>query len=120
MAEESKSADERVDLLVIVFLASEQAGELSSALLKSKFRMTLVNASGGFLQTGITCMFVGTLRERYAELLNLIETICHTRRRFIPAGNAFVLPEAMPPIMVEAEVGAAHVFTLEVEHYEYF
>jgi len=120
LPDENQSTQEQVDLLVIVFLASEQVSELSGALIKDNFRVTLVNASGGLLQSGITCLFIGIHRSRYDALIELIGSICHTHRRFIPAGSTLALPESFPPLMVEVEVGAAHVFTLEVEHYETF
>ncbi|GAP07138.1 uncharacterized protein conserved in bacteria [Anaerolinea thermolimosa] len=120
MPDENRSVEEQVDLLVVVFLASEQVSELSGALIKNNFRVTLVNASGGLLQSGITCLFIGINRSRYDVLIELIGSICHTHRRFIPAGSTLAIPESFPPLMIEVEVGAAHVFTLEVEHYETF
>ena len=52
--------------------------------------------------------------------MTLIELVCHTRTRFVPASGNFSMPEGMPPVMIQAQVGSAYVYTLEVEHYEYF
>jgi uncharacterized protein YaaQ len=52
--------------------------------------------------------------------MNIIDSVCHTRLRFVPAGENFMLPGGLPPVMIQAQVGSAYVYTLEVEHYEFF
>lgn len=120
MSGDNLTPEEHVDLMVVIILSSEQVGELSSKLLKHGYRLTLVNTSGGFMQAGSTCLLVGIHNGRQDDLFNLIGSVCKTHRQFIPAGGNFNLPGGLPPLMIEAEVGSAYVYTLEVEHYEYF
>ncbi len=120
MAQERHINDEQVDRLVVIILASEQVGELSNRLVKKGYRLTLVNTSSGFMQAGSTCLLVGINHGREDDLIGLIGSVCRTHRQFIPAGGTFSLPGGLPPLMIEAEVGSAYVFTLEVEQYEFF
>jgi uncharacterized protein YaaQ len=120
MNEEKHTPEERVDLLVLVVLASEQVGELSSKLVKNGYRITLVNTSGGFMQTGATCLLVGIPSARFDDLEKLIGSVCHTHRQYIPTGAHLGFTDTLPPMMIEAEVGSAYIYTLEVEHYEFF
>ncbi len=120
MTEENQSPQEQVDLLVTIILASEQVSELSNRLVQSGFRFTLVNTSGGVFQSGATCMLVGISTGKYDELMEIIDSVCHTRLRFVPASDNFILPGGLPPVMIQAQVGSAYVYTLAVEHYEFF
>ena len=80
MTEENQTPQEQVDLLVAIILASEQVGELiQSNWYKTAIRFTLVNTSGGVFQTGSTCMLVGIPTQLHADLMDMIETVCHTR-----------------------------------------
>ena len=111
---------ELVDRLIVIILASEQVGEISSKLVKHGYRLTLVTTTGGFMQAGSTCLLVGIRKDQEDNLMNLIGSVCRTHRQFIPAGGSFNIPGGLPPLMIEAEVGSAYVYSLEVEHYEFF
>lgn len=121
MSEETQPPqDEQVDLLVVIILAPEQVGELSNKLVQNGYRFTLVNTSGGVFESGAIFMLVGIPRQKNDDLLGIIKAVCHTRVRFVPTGESFAIPGGLPPIMIQAEVGSAFVYTLDVDHYEYF
>lgn len=116
----SSSGNEPVNRLVIIILADEQVSELSKKLIEKRFRVTVVTTSGGYFVSGTTCLLVGIHDTRHEELIHLIEVVCRTRRRFIPASGEMTFIEGLPPMMIEAQIGSASVYTLEVEHYEVF
>lgn len=119
MTEKNIPMDEHVDQLIVLIVSDERAGALGKRVAKQGFRFTLVQASG-LLQAGTTCMLLGISSARYAELLQLVEKVCKTRSAFIPSQGQFVLPEGLPPMMIEAQVGSALVFSLPIERYEIF
>jgi uncharacterized protein YaaQ len=84
------------------------------------FRFSLVNTSSGVFQSGAIFMLVGIAAHQHNELAALIESVCHTRVRFVPAAGNILLPEGLPPLMIQAQTGSAYVYTLEVDHYEAF
>jgi uncharacterized protein YaaQ len=111
---------ESVDQLVLVVVNDEQAGQLGKKLVAQGFRFTLITASSGLLLAGTTCLLLGIHSGRNPALMGLIESVCKTRRTFIPALGQMGLPEGMPLHMIEAEVGSAAVYILPVETYLVF
>jgi len=94
MPENTKPTDEHVDQLILVVVAEEQAGELGKKLVAEGFRFTIISASSGFLPAGTSCLMLGINSARNADLMKLIESVCKTRRRYIPAHGQFGLAEA--------------------------
>jgi uncharacterized protein YaaQ len=110
----------RVDRMILIVVAAEQSGQLTSALLKAGFALTVISPREGFLGFGSTCLLLGIHSQRWDELVQIVQKICGARRRFIPAQGHMVLPEGLPPMMIEAEVGSAYIFSIEVEYFEQF
>lgn len=120
MPEKKVSSAERVDQLMLVVVTEEQAGELGKRLVAGGYRFTIISASNGFLPAGTSCLMLGIDSARIPGLRKLIESVCKTRRRYIPANNQFGVAEGLPLSMIEAEVGSADIFILPVDYYEYF
>lgn len=110
-------ASQGIDQLVIVIVSSSQAGMLMERLSQEDFHYTKVDSSGGFLHEATLCMFIGLDHERRAKLLNTIRQNCHRRKIYIPA-HMDVTQIQGQPLMIEAEVGGATMFTLNVERFE--
>ena len=113
-------SEERVDQLVLVVVVEEQAHALGKKLVAEGFRFTIISASSGLLPSGTSCLMLGIDSARSTGLLKLIESVCKTRRRYIPASSQYGVAEGLPLAMIEAEVGSADVFILPVEFSEYF
>jgi uncharacterized protein YaaQ len=120
MENENLTSADGTDQLVFVVVSDEQVGELSSELVKNGFRLTMVKPHEGFIQVGSTCLLVGIPSTRYGPLTEIIETICKTRRKYIPTHGPVGMPEGLPMFMIEAEVGSAYVYRLDVDYFEQF
>jgi uncharacterized protein YaaQ len=107
---------EEINLLVVVFVMGTQSGQLVSEMREKDYRFTEVDSSGGFLQEPITCFFVGMNNQRLQPFLELVRSVCHMRMQYIPArlDVAAILGQ---PVMIEAEMGGAVIFALEVERF---
>ena len=114
-----QEAGETVNQLVVVMVFDEQASTLEKQLVKQGFRFTQVQA-GGLMQSGTVCLLLGIDSARHDQLAELIEKACKPRTRYVSSQERFVLPEGLPPMMIEAQVGSALVYTLPVERYEAF
>ena len=112
-----QTAYENIDQLMIVVVASAQAGKLIDRLGHHDFHFTKVDSSGGFLQEATLCLFVGIEHERRDQLVKLIRKHCNRRAVFIPA-HMDVTQIQGQPLMIEAETGGATIFTLNVERFE--
>lgn len=106
-----------IDQLVMVIVASAQAGMLMDKLSQMKFSFTKVDSSGGFLHEATLCLLVGLNHERRSALIELIQQHCHRRKVYIPA-HMDVTQIQGQPLMIEAEVGGATMFTLNVDRFE--
>ena len=120
MPEKKMTTGENVDQLILVVVADEQAGELGKKLVADKFRFTIISASNGLLPSGTSCLMLGIDSARGKGLMKLIESVCKTRRRYIPAHSQFGVAEGFPMAMIEAEVGSANMYILPIDYYEVF
>lgn len=109
-----------VDQLVLIAVPDEQAGELGKKLSMEGFRFTLISASNGFLPTGITCLMLGIFSGDNGPLMRLVEKICKTKLRYIPATSDFSLGDGMSMTMIEAEIGSTLIYVIPVEIFETF
>jgi len=108
---------EVINQLVIATVSGTQAGELTSRLVRDGFHVTQVDSSGGILHEATVSLFIGLDQSRLLSLLAHIRECCRTRRRYIPAHVEAPLLE-IQPVMIEAEVGGATVYVLDVERFE--
>jgi len=101
----------------LITVMGEQASELIQRLTRDGFQVTELNSSGGFLQETQVFLLVGFPRQRQAQLLRHLRECCRRQRRYIPAhleGSASLFHAAI----IEAEVGGAVIFALDVERFE--
>jgi len=106
-----------VNQLVITTVAGAQAGALTDRLTRDGFYITRVDSGGGILYEATVSLLIGLDQARLPRLLEHIRECCRTRRRFIPAHVEAPLLE-IQPMMIEAEVGGATVYVLDVERFE--
>ncbi|MEE8392388.1 MAG: cyclic-di-AMP receptor [Anaerolineae bacterium] len=106
-----------VNQLVLVTVAGSQAGALTDRLVRDEFYVTQVDSSGGILREATNSLLIGLDHARLPRLLEHIRECCPTRRQFIPAHVEAPLLEVQP-MMIEAEVGGATVYVLDVERFE--
>jgi len=106
-----------VNQLVIATVPGGQADALTDGLTRDGFHVTQVDSSGGILYEATVTLLIGLDRLLLPRLLEQIRECCHTRRRFIPAHVEAPLLE-IQPVMIEAEVGGATVYALDVERFE--
>lgn len=108
---------QNINQLVTIIVSGSQAGELMKRLSREKFYFTQVDSSGGLLQEPTVCLLIGLQSERLAALFAIIRECCPRRRQFIPA-RVEVPQLQIPPVMIEAEVGGATIFSLPIERFE--
>ena len=105
-----------VDQLAIANVASTQAGELTERLTQDGFYVTQIDSSGGILYEATVTLLVGFDGARLPRLLEHIRECCQTHRRYVAAQVETPLIE-LQPMVIEAEVGGATVYVLNVERF---
>jgi uncharacterized protein YaaQ len=104
-----------IDRLVIAVVSSDDVGDLAQALIRDGFYFTRVTSHGSLLSEETVSLLIGINSSRQTALLDLIARRCHTRVKFVPAGDSSAFQgQAM---MIEAEVGGAIIYTCEVEQF---
>jgi uncharacterized protein YaaQ len=106
-----------INQLVIATVSGAQAGALTDRLTHDGFQVTQVDSSGGILYEATVSLLIGLNQARLPRLLAHVRECCRTRRRFIPAHVEAPLLE-IQPVLIEAEVGGATVYVLDVERFE--
>ena len=106
-----------IDQLLIVNVLGEQSSELRHRLIRDGFQITEMNSAGGLVQELQVSLLIGLNRSRQAQLLQHIRDCCRRQKRFLPTqfeGSPTVFHSAV----IEAEVGGAVIFVLDVERFE--
>ncbi|HDQ70856.1 MAG TPA: hypothetical protein ENN19_02035 [Chloroflexi bacterium] len=111
------SSYDDVNQLVIAIISRSQVGLLTDRLIGDGFYVTEIDSSGGILHEATLSLVIGLDQSRLPHLLAHIRDCCRTRRQFIPAHVEAPLLE-IQPMMIEAEVGGAMVYVLDVERFE--
>lgn len=106
-----------INQLVIATVSGAQAGTLTDRLTHDGFSVTQVDSSGGLLYEATVSLLIGLNKARLPRMLEHVRECCHTRRRFIPAHVEAPLLE-IQPVLIEAEVGGATIYVLDVERFE--
>ena len=105
-----------IDRLAITIVDGAQARNLMAALSAEGFRVTIVNATGGFLQDSLVTLFIGTEEEQLSRLFRLLAEHCPRRTRYVPMGVETAMASSYPT-MIEASMGGASVFVLPIEEF---
>jgi uncharacterized protein YaaQ len=111
------SETQPIDQLLIVSVLGEQSGELRQRLIRDGFRITEMSSAGGLVQELQVSLLIGLNHTRQAVLLQHIRDCCRRQKRFLPTqfeGSPTVFHSAV----IEAEVGGAMIFVLDVERFE--
>ena len=110
------TAPQTVNRPVVATVAREQAGELTQRLVQDGFYVTQAGPAA-LLDSIPVSLWIGLDEKNLPRLLAHIRELCQTHRRFIPAQMDGPWREGLG-IMIEAEVGGAVVYVLEVERFE--
>ena len=105
-----------IDLLMILLVSGRQAADLMARLRRRGFYFTEIDSWGEVLHDPTICLLVGLNSSRSTALLNLVKRCCKPQNEYVPARfNA--LPDSFQVPMIEARVGGATVYTLQVERF---
>lgn len=106
-----------IDHLAFIVTSGAQASDLEQEMRQAGFYFTHIDSMGGILQEQTVCLLAGTSGPRLPELLDLAQQACKPYRQFIPT-HLNVQTHLAPLPMVEAEMGGAVIYIVEVERFE--
>jgi uncharacterized protein YaaQ len=115
-SQQEDKVEPTIDRLAVTIVDGSQSRNLIQVLNTHGFRVTLVNAVGGFLHDSLVTLFVGTETQRLPELFALLREHCPRRSRYVPMGVEMAMAPGHPA-MIEVHVGGASVFVLPVEQF---
>jgi uncharacterized protein YaaQ len=101
---------------MILIVSGRQADALLQAFRQDGFQFTIVDSSGGVLNEPTLALFIGLNDSRMAPLLHIVRKYCQPQKEYIPTHLSFQ-PGSMPVPMIEAQIGGALVYTLDVEQF---
>lgn len=84
--------------MIIAIVHDEDCENVSSALVKSDFRVTRIASTGGFLRKGSTTLMIGVAEDHLEEAIHIIRQSCS--------------------LGVEKETKRATLFVINVSNYE--
>ena len=108
-----------IDKIYVVSVSGETVSSLREQLVKKGFYFTQIESSGGIIQKESVSLLIGINQARTGELQQLIRKVCKRKRTYVPARTETVVMQTHP-LMIEAEIGGALVYSLDVERFEQF
>jgi len=114
------TSPENIDLLVVLVVSGLQAPQLMDRLSKEQFYFTKLDSFGGVIQESTVCLLFGVNHTRLQLLQGLVNQFCQPVSQYIPAQMVNAPPEYLSMAMVEAKVGGAVLYTMNVERFEQF
>lgn len=69
--------------LIIAIVQDDDAADLIDVLTESKYRVTKLATTGGFLKSGNTTLMIGTEDKKVDDILSVIEEQCKTRKQIV-------------------------------------
>ena len=105
--------------LIIAIVQDEDSSKLLSELMKKGFGVTKLATTGGFLKAGNTTLLLGVEEERVQEAIQLIESVCKSRKQMTSAPTALtgMAHGEYTTYPVEVTVGGATLFILSIEQF---
>ena len=110
-------AHQQVDRVFIIVISGTQADNLIDNLLENDFHVTHIDSYGGLLSEPRNSLLVGFDHTRQEQLMKLVRRCCSAQRQYIPTQVGILMDYGGIP-MIEAQVGGATVYALDVEHFE--
>lgn len=106
--------------LMFAVIHDEDVHKAIKRLNESKFGVTKLSSSGGFLKNGNTTLMIGVDDEKVENVMQILESECAKRTEVeiaapYPPGGIPMLNYSCTPIKVE--VGGATVFVVNVEEF---
>ena len=105
--------------LIIAIVQDEDSSRLLSKLMQIGFSATKLATTGGFLKAGNTTLLLGVDDERIQEAVQLIESVCRSRKQITtaPAALTGIAHGEYTTYPVEVTVGGATLFILSIDQF---
>ncbi|MFO7264626.1 MAG: cyclic-di-AMP receptor [Bacillota bacterium] len=101
--------------LVLAIVEDDDAAVLMDALIEDGFSVTKLASTGGFLLRGNTTLLIGVSADQVDRVLHIIRRTCVRRKKLLPQPPSEIPTTVALPI--EAEVGGATVWVLDVDQF---
>ena len=103
--------------LITAIVNKEDSKNVCNELLKSKFYVTRLATTGGFLMAGNVTILVGVDEEKVQSVIDIIKEQSHSRKQMIPTTSEMSYGY-YPSMPVEVVVGGATIFVVDIERFE--
>ena len=103
--------------LITAIVNKEDSKNVCNELLKSKFYVTRLATTGGFLMAGNVTILVGVDEEKVQTVIDIIREHSHSRKQMIPTTTEMSYGY-YPSMPVEVVVGGATIFVVDIERFE--
>lgn len=103
--------------LIFAIVSNDDSSKVSKELTKSKFSVTKLATTGGFLMAGNTTFIIGTDDDKVEEVIEIIGKYSKKRTQMVPSSASYGVG-MYTSFPVEVQVGGATVFVMNVERFE--
>ncbi len=102
--------------LILAIVNKEDSSEVSHALTRSKYSVTKLATTGGFLMAGNITLIIGTEDEKVDDVIRIIGEHSRKRTEIVPSTATYGMSMSTT-IPLEVTVGGATIFVLDVDKF---
>ena len=103
--------------LILAIINKEDSTVVSQALTKSKYSVTKLATTGGFLMSSNVTLIIGTEDEKVDDVIRIIGEHSQKRTEIVPSTVMYGIGVSTS-IPLEVTVGGATIFVLSVDRFE--
>ncbi len=103
--------------LIFAIVSNDDSSKVSKELTKSKFSVTKLATTGGFLMAGNTTFLIGTDDDKVEEVISIIGKHSKRRTQMVPSSASYGVG-MYTSFPVEVQVGGATIFVTNIERFE--
>jgi len=103
--------------LILAIVSNEDSSKVSASLTKSRFSVTKLATTGGFLMAGNTTFLIGVQDEKVDEVIKIIGEHSKKRTQMVPSSASYGVG-MYSSYPIEVTVGGATIFVLDVAQME--
>ena len=103
--------------LILAIINKEDSTVVSQALTKSRYSVTKLATTGGFLMSSNVTLIIGTEDEKVDDVIRIIGEHSQKRTEIVPSTVMYGIGVSTS-IHLEVTVGGATIFVLPVDRFE--
>ena len=104
--------------LILAIVHDDDGSKAMSALNTAGYSVTKLATTGGFLRSGNMTLLIGVDEDKVDGVIEILKDKCSTRKKIMTTPASLGMAGMVSHYPVEADVGGAIIFVVDVDRFE--